>query len=440
MVDDGDTGNDAGGAEDPLGSGTARYCYVSEAQRVASQAWWRTCDHDAARSDLEVDLVVEETGDVVSVPNVHRAVLVSYSSYFRLRLLRDGMQEVHGRCRETLPAQEVAVAPGLIDSLYTDELPPGLDLPALLAFFKLTDRWSLFPAIGRACALAVADRCCDPNLPLEALLSVRFPLFDSPNFRRAARAFKVALLVRFRDVAGVVTSAERSAQLGLLPVDALDDLLRRPIGTHPNDIVLMLMVWASAHQDTLGPGPLATRLGELLRRSVPDLGRLSASYCGFILPQQPWSPPPSELLTVFQQVRFWHHTAALSRRRDLVTFTVPEDARAELRNVGASFTDVTYFGGYWWRLRLRTEPFFGLIRARLCVETPPRHIEGMLPDRGGVIASVRLSEEDLGVSGLVVPVRAPDAVSTVNIGEFMVCNERAFDELRKIDLTFVCLS
>jgi hypothetical protein len=31
---------------------------------LTSQAWLRTCDHDAARSDLVVDLVVEETGDV----------------------------------------------------------------------------------------------------------------------------------------------------------------------------------------------------------------------------------------------------------------------------------------------------------------------------------------------------------------------------------------
>jgi hypothetical protein len=415
-----------------------RYGYAAEGME-----WLRTCDH--AKSDLvDIDLVVDGTGEVVCVPDLHRFALAHASTYFRSRLMGAGLQLSTGsRWRETLTQPEVAVAPSLLGSIYTQELPAELEfgllrLPALLAAFQLSDRWGM-RAAGRACALRVADLCARDLLPLQELLSVLvFTLFDAADFRNAARACDAALARRGM---GRILD-DPSAQLGLLSEQALEHLvnvLPRHKRFHPNDVVLLLAVWADAHKDALDPGTLRG----IFRGSVAgDLTRLTPGCLANVLARQPWSPDESELIQAWRQARFWQeqkHTL----RGIAVTFQVSQAVRTALQTHQRQpqFTEAQYFGGYWWALRLSIEGT--LVTAMLCLDRPPNHILQCLDytalEEAGVVAHAELRLSGNDMRGRVLKKGDNHGWFVGRCLPATLCTVAAFTDLNEIKLTFTDL-
>jgi hypothetical protein len=97
-------------------------------------------------------------------------------------------------------------------------------------------------AAGRACARRVASLCS--GAPLHELRSVlEFSLFDAADFLPAAMSCTLAL--RRLGAGGIL--GEGSAQLGRLSEKALERLVRDVLPLqeefHPNDVVLLLVVW-----------------------------------------------------------------------------------------------------------------------------------------------------------------------------------------------------
>jgi hypothetical protein len=389
--------------------------YTTLGEHSLSVEWYRTSDSEAAKSDLEVDLVVEGTDEVYCVGNLHRHVLSQASPYFRARLLGSGWTPYAGRWRETLTRPEVLVAPRLLDSIYTQELPGKLDLPELLALFQLADRWGMCVA-SRACARAVADACADRSLPLQSLLRVRScALFNTANFVTAAVSFKAALAKRFARVGKVVTSADRRSDLGILSADALDDLLDGlqkfvTNAIHPNDAVVLMTIWSLANEDLD-----ATRLRDIFRRSAAGNMRwLSAGYLVHILARQRWRPPESELLDAVRLARCWRGRApallagvTFQVRPATMTALREEFEREEVEREEVNedepeyfYTDTQYFAGYWWVLRLQVD--VTVVRATVCLDTPQRLPEGFeyaqLVDVGVQVAAVCDSQYIWGVA------------------------------------------